>query len=93
MMPQVSDYRSAGMFVGENISILSDEVEETTQPSCALTQFTDWSECSARCGHGNQTRTRKYVQKNGKKYCEVTGSNRISVCLGLTINLTNFSYV
>lgn len=69
----------SGMTKWNYNSFLLDEVEETTEPSCALSAWSEWSECSTRCGQGNQTRTRKYLQRNGKKYCEVIGQIKFGV--------------
>lgn len=51
--------------------LFSDEIEETTGASCALTDWSDWGECLPRCGNGTQTRSRKYVKSKAKKRCEV----------------------
>ncbi len=71
LLQMYSRYRKINFLLTIKNKFLSDEVEETTQASCALTEFSEWSECSARCGHGNQTRTRKYLRRNAKKTCEV----------------------
>ncbi|KAG4072467.1 hypothetical protein HA402_004399 [Bradysia odoriphaga] len=74
-----------------------DEIEETPPPSCALTRWSDWSECSVRCGPGFRTKTRSYVQRNAKEYCqslpnaeklEIQGSCN-NPCSGETTNLHN----
>lgn len=62
------------------MKINSDDVEETTQPSCSFTAWTRWGPCSPNCGNGYQTRTRQYVDENRRR-CEVTEPNRnIKIC-------------
>lgn len=46
-------------------------LENVTEPECALTQWTDWTECKPKCGKGKQYQERRYVYKRGKKHCEV----------------------
>lgn len=36
---------------------------------CALTDWTEFGECSKTCGKGHRTRTREYVTKKNQKRC------------------------
>ena len=48
------------------------EEEETTDPACALTEWSDWGECLPACGEGRvRKKNRKYARKHAKKKCEV----------------------
>ncbi|XP_037024401.1 spondin-1-like isoform X2 [Bradysia coprophila] len=76
----------------------SDESEEATQPSCALTGWSDWSECSVRCGGtGHRTKTRSYLQRSSKEYCQsLPNAESLELlkpcnnpCSGTTTNLHN----
>lgn len=51
-----------------------EEASETENPSavdpeCELTEFTEFGECSKKCGKGTRTRTREYVTKTNRKKC------------------------
>lgn len=54
---------------------VSDDVNETvTEAACAITPWSEWSDCVPKCGNGKRTRRRKYVEKRAKKKCEVGGN-------------------
>lgn len=46
------------------------EEENEVGPECALTEWTEFSECNVQCGQGVMMRSREYVQKHAKKKCE-----------------------
>ncbi|XP_037945543.1 spondin-1-like [Teleopsis dalmanni] len=39
-------------------------------PECAISEWSDWSTCSATCGKGVITRTRAYLNPKAKKKCQ-----------------------
>lgn len=41
-------------------------------PECALTEWSEFSECSVKCGMGVMVRSREYVLKSAKKRCQRT---------------------
>lgn len=55
------------LFIKKSIA----ETDETTEAQCAITEWSEFSECPP-CGEGHQRiKRRKYVHKNAKKHCEV----------------------
>ncbi|XP_055693331.1 spondin-1 [Lutzomyia longipalpis] len=44
-------------------------------PDCALTDWSEWSECSNACGKGVRTRTRTYVVRSAMKKCQKASPN------------------
>lgn len=47
----------------------NDPDNERVEPGCALTKWSEWSGCSAICGKGSRTKSRKFVNKKAKKPC------------------------
>ncbi|XP_072390707.1 spondin-1 [Diabrotica undecimpunctata] len=50
---------------------ISENTEETTRPECAVSEYSQWSDCSVTCGKGLRMRTRQYLfpQKAGVNNC------------------------
>lgn len=44
---------------------------ETASAECELSAWSQWSECSKKCGKGFQTRTRDYMNPYAKEKCQV----------------------
>nr|XP_018909350.1 PREDICTED: spondin-1 [Bemisia tabaci] len=61
----------------------TDNTEDSARPECAVTPYSEWSNCSEVCGKGLRMRTRQYVQPTKAK---MSGCNRQLVskemCLG-----------
>lgn len=44
--------------------------ENPFEDQCALTEFSEWSECSKPCGKGEQTRTREFALRQNWRSCK-----------------------
>ncbi|GAB0098587.1 F-spondin [Sergentomyia squamirostris] len=53
----------------------SPETNNEVFPECALTDWSEWSECSQGCGKGVKTRTRTYVLRASMKKCQRASPN------------------
>lgn len=51
-----------------------DEIHviQNNDPNCTLSEWGPWTECSTKCGNGEQLKTRQYVLPRAKKRCEVS---------------------
>lgn len=62
--------------------------ENRYQAMCALTKYSEWSECSKPCGKGEQTRTRDFVHQNNVRTCKKRDPNveleQTRMCEGLS---------
>lgn len=48
---------------------LGDITDVSVDPYCELTQWSEFSSCSSKCGTGTRTRDRTYVRRNAEKFC------------------------
>ncbi|XP_059608919.1 spondin-1-like [Phlebotomus argentipes] len=51
------------------------EANNEVFPECALSDWSEWSECSKGCGRGVRTRTRAYVVRSAMKKCQKASPN------------------
>lgn len=49
---------------------------------CRTTDWTDWSECSETCGIGFKMRTRRFIDKMGRKKCPLVELVEKEKCMG-----------
>lgn len=55
--------------------------EEVVEAECALTDWSAWSSCSATCGKGVKTQSRKYINRKAMKKCQVSSIHCQSISL------------
>ena len=49
---------------------------------CATTEWTGWSECSTTCGKGYELRTRRFLNRMGRKKCPHVDTTQRQNCAG-----------
>ena len=49
---------------------------------CATTEWTGWSECSTTCGKGYELRTRRFLNRMGRKKCPHVDTTERKNCAG-----------
>lgn len=64
-----------------------EEDQQSSDPDCHVSIWTEWAECSKPCGKGVTTRTREYLIKKNEKKCNK--KNKMSLrqekeCIGLS---------
>ena len=52
---------------------------------CAISEWSQWSSCSAMCGKGVRTRTRRYFNRMGRKKCALETSEQ-EMCVGMKLD-------
>ncbi|XP_054160513.1 spondin-1-like isoform X4 [Oppia nitens] len=63
----------------------SCEVKCVNDVSCDTTSWTEWGECSAVCGKGFRTRSRKFMNRMARKLCNQVELDEKDVCMGSQI--------
>lgn len=78
---QLSDLRLRlnSLALGSTINETGGGTSE--DPTCATTDWGQWSTCSVTCGRGVRTRSRRYVQRHARKMCS-SELAQTEVCFG-----------
>jgi len=54
----------------------------SNDPLCETTEWGEWSECSDTCGIGLKMRTRRFLDRRGRKRCPLVSLVEKDKCMG-----------